>query len=41
MSRPTARAQDASVAQALVEILASRDQLAAREQPGFLETAGT
>jgi molybdate transport system substrate-binding protein len=34
------RAQDASVANALVDILVSRDQRAAREHAGFLETAG-
>jgi molybdate transport system substrate-binding protein len=36
----TARAQDASVANTLVEILVSRDQSAARQHAGFLETAG-
>ena len=36
----TARAQDASVARTLVDILVSRDQLAARQHAGFLEAAG-
>jgi molybdate transport system substrate-binding protein len=36
----TRRAQDVSVAKALVDTLVSRDQLAARRQAGFLDTAG-
>jgi molybdate transport system substrate-binding protein len=36
----TTRARDASVAKTLVDILVGRDQLAARQEAGFLEAAG-
>jgi molybdate transport system substrate-binding protein len=36
----TVRARDTSVAKTLVDTLVSRDQRAARQQAGFLETAG-
>lgn len=36
----TARAVDVSVAKALIDILAGRDQLAVRQRAGFLEIAG-
>ena len=36
----TARTRDASVAMTLIDILVGRDQLAARQQAGFLDTGG-
>jgi molybdate transport system substrate-binding protein len=37
----TARTRDASVALTLIDILVGRDQLAARQQAGFLDTGGS
>jgi molybdate transport system substrate-binding protein len=37
----TARTRDASVAMTLIDILVGRDQLAARQQAGFLDTGGS